>query len=162
VNHLRWIVVAVGKLKEPFYRQGAEEYLARLQRYRSVKFVEIPDAPVRPGREGEALRQEAGKIRTSCGEARVVALTERGESLTTSQLAARLESFEATGGDLAFVVGGANGLDQQIEQSATWRLALSALTLPHQLARVVLLEQLYRVESLRRGEPYHREGAPAR
>lgn len=153
--------MAVGKLKEPFYRQGAEEYLSRLQRYRPAKLVEVPDAPVRPGREADALKQEADKIRQACGGARIVALTERGESLTTGQLAARLESLEASGGDLAFVIGGANGLEPGLERSAAWKLSLSSLTLPHQLARVVLLEQLYRVESFRRGEPYHREGAPA-
>lgn len=154
--------MAVGKLKEPFYRQGAAEYLTRLQRYRPAKLVEVPDTTVRQGREADTLRQEADKIRAACGEARIVALTERGESLSTSQLGARLEALEAGGGDLAFVIGGANGLDRGLEEGASWRLSLSALTLPHQLARVVLLEQLYRVESLRRGEPYHREGAPGR
>ncbi len=154
--------MAVGKLKEPFYRQGAEEYIARLQRYRPARLVEVPDATVKPGREPAALRQEGEKIRQACGSARIVALTERGESLTTSLLAARLESLEATGGDLAFVIGGANGLEPELEEAATWKLSLSALTLPHQLARLVLLEQLYRVESFRRGEPYHREGAPHR
>lgn len=154
--------MAVGRLKEPFYRQGAEEYLARLQRYRPAKVVEVADAPVKAGREAEALRQEAERLRQACGNARIVALTERGESLTTRQLAARLEAQEAAGGDLAFVIGGANGLEPGLEREAAWKLSLSPLTLPHQLARVVLLEQLYRVESLRRGEPYHREGAPLR
>ncbi|MBM3274450.1 MAG: 23S rRNA (pseudouridine(1915)-N(3))-methyltransferase RlmH [Candidatus Sericytochromatia bacterium] len=155
---MRWILVAVGKLKDAHYRDGAAEYLARLARSRPFKLVEISDAPVKPGREAAALREEAERIRLACGGARIVALTERGEQLSTSQLAAKLGAQEALGGDLAFVIGGANGLEGDLERGADWQLALSALTLPHQLARVVLLEQLYRVETMRRGEPYHRAG----
>jgi 23S rRNA (pseudouridine1915-N3)-methyltransferase len=155
---LRWIVVAVGKLKEAHYRDGTAEYLARLARSRPFKLVEIADSVVKPGREAAALREEAERIRKACNGARIVALTERGEQVSTAQLAAKLEAQEALGGDLAFVIGGANGLDVEVERGAAWQLALSALTLPHQLARVVLLEQLYRVETMRRGEPYHRAG----
>ncbi|MBM3269642.1 MAG: 23S rRNA (pseudouridine(1915)-N(3))-methyltransferase RlmH [Candidatus Sericytochromatia bacterium] len=158
---MRWIVVAVGRLKEPFFRQGADEYLARLGRYRQVKLVEVPDAPVRQGREADALRQQADRIRQAAGGAKIVALSERGEQLATDALAARLEILEGVGGDLCFAVGGANGLDPALERDAAWLLGLSRLTLPHQLARVVLLEQLYRVETVRRGEPYHRAGDPA-
>ncbi len=157
---MRWIVVAVGKLKEPFYRHGADEYLSRLQRYRQVSLVEVPDAAVRAGREPDALRQEADRIRQAAAGARLVALTERGQQLSTEELASRLETLEGQGGDLAFCIGGANGLDPEVERDAAWCLGLSTLPLPPQLARLVLLEQLYRVETLRKGEPYHRGGAP--
>ncbi len=154
---MRWIVIATGRLREPFYREACAEYLGRLQRQRSVTAIEIDEVPPRAGDVQRAARLEAERLRKAAGPARIVALTERGEALSTERFAARLEDLERGPGDLAFVLGGPAGLDPELERSATWRLALSSLTLPYQLARLVLLEQLYRAETLRRNEPYHRQ-----
>jgi 23S rRNA (pseudouridine1915-N3)-methyltransferase len=87
----------------------------------------------------------------------VVALDERGDQLTSLELAKRLSVWQARGQDLALLVGGAEGLAPSVMERAQERLALSRLTLPHRLARLVLLEQLYRAATILRGEPYHKE-----
>ncbi len=89
--------------------------------------------------------------------ARVVALDERGEELTTAQLARLMARWAAAPGPTAFVIGGPEGLDDEIKSRATLRLRLSTFTLPHALAQVLLCEQLYRAASLLTGHPYHRE-----
>ena len=122
--------------------------------------VEVGDVAPRGGRVLEAVRQEGeALLRVSQGMIRV-ALSERGEQWDTRILAERLARWRDEGRDVAFLVGGGEGLDPDLEASADTRLGLSRLTLPHELARVVLLEQLFRVESLWRGSPYHREGPP--
>jgi 23S rRNA (pseudouridine1915-N3)-methyltransferase len=124
----------------PGWAQGArDEYLARMPRGYEVSLVTLKPA---------AEKQLAAKIPAG---ARVVALDERGKDLTTRQFAALLS--EPT----AFVIGGADGLDAQIKKRAALLLRLSALTLPHALAQVVLCEQLYRAATLLTGHPYHRE-----
>lgn len=153
---MRWIVVAVGRLKETHYRDGVAEYLGRIARSRPISLFEIPEDDGSGGRERDAMRREAERIRQASGRARIVALTEHGNTLSTVAFASRLEALETQGGDLAFVLGGPNGLDPDLERDAAWRLSLSPMTLPYQLARLVLLEQLYRADSIRRGEPYHR------
>ena len=85
-----------------------------------------------------------------------VALDERGETMTTAQLAGRLEEWMTRGRDICFLIGGADGLDNEIRGSADLVFSLSRLTLPHALVRVVLAEQLYRATSIIRGHPYHR------
>lgn len=139
---MRWTVVAVGKAKESYFREAAATYLARLNHYRSVNLVEI--AP------REVLRHGAGDLR--------VALDEHGELLDTRGLAGKLATFEQRGErGITFILGGPDGLTPEELASCSWRLSLSPMTLPYQLARVVLLEQLYRCESLRKGEPYHHD-----
>jgi 23S rRNA (pseudouridine1915-N3)-methyltransferase len=86
-----------------------------------------------------------------------VVLDERGDALTTKQLAERLESWQAGGENVALIIGGPDGLDPQFKATAHERLRLSSLTLPHALVRVILAEALYRASSLLRGHPYHRE-----
>ena len=154
---MKWSIVAVGRIKEPFYREAIAEYAGRLKRYRPIELVEIAEERLIPGREAHVMRAEAERIRAACKGSEIIALTERGAQLTTVQLAQKLESFEAQSmGSLAFVLGGPQGLDAELEREARWKMGLSALTLPYQLARLVLLEQLYRCETLRRGEPYHK------
>lgn len=163
---MRWTIMAVGKLKEAHFLAGVAEYLKRLGPYRPVEVVEVPDEKIEPGlrgpqaaeREGQAMRREADRILNAVRPgAFLVALTERGEQIDSLALARRLEACEHEGHrELVFVLGGANGLDRTVLDRADWTLGLSRLTLPHQLARVFLLEQLYRAERIRRGEPYHR------
>jgi len=88
---------------------------------------------------------------------RIVVLDERGTSLTTKALAARLQAWQEEGGDVALVIGGPDGLDPQFKAAARERIRLSDLTLPHAMARVLLVEQLYRAWSVNAGHPYHRE-----
>lgn len=128
-----------------------------------VQLIEVR-AERRPSKAPKAaelakiVAAEAGRIRAALpGGCAVVALDEAGKSFTTSQFARRLETFRREGLDVAFVIGGADGLDRGLKQSASLVLSLSALTLPHQLVRVLLVEQLYRGVSLLHHHPYHRE-----
>jgi len=150
-------VLAIGRDRSGLFAPGVEEYLGRLSRTLKVELVELPEARRHAGtprareEEGETL---LGKLRP--GE-RVVALDERGDQLTSQELARRLAGWQARGQDLAFLVGGADGLAAAALERAHERLALSRLTLPHRLARLLLVEQLYRATTILRGEPYHKE-----
>jgi 23S rRNA (pseudouridine1915-N3)-methyltransferase len=113
---------------------------------------------VKPTEMKKIVAVEGARIRAALAPGcAVVALDERGRSFTTSQFARRLESWRREGRDVAFVIGGADGLEPGLKLSASLLLSLSSLTLPHQLVRVLLAEQLYRGVSLLHNHPYHRE-----
>jgi 23S rRNA (pseudouridine1915-N3)-methyltransferase len=149
-------VLAVGRDRSGLYRPALEEYARRLEHYARFEVVEVPEARRHAGtprardEEGEALL-----ARLRDGE-RVVALDERGKEPSSQELALRLGGWLAGGRDLAFVVGGADGLSEAVRARADESLSLSRLTLAHRLARLVLLEQLYRAFTILRGEPYHK------
>ncbi|BBL79144.1 ribosomal RNA large subunit methyltransferase H [Rubrobacter xylanophilus] len=154
----RTTIVAVGRLRG-WAAEGCEDYLRRLRRYFPVEIVEVPEADMnRLGRE-EALREEAGRLlRRLPGDAHVVALDrESGNPYTSEELARRrLEPLAVSGrGHVAFVIGGPLGLSPEVLRRADERWSFGPVTLPHALARVVLLEQLYRAVKISRGEKYH-------
>lgn len=154
---MKWSIVAVGKVKEAYYREAIADYMGRLQHYRSVALHEVPEEKLVAGREAQVMRKEAERIATACPPGLRIALTERGERVTTVKLAEKLAQFEGMGeSHLTFVLGGPQGLDAEFVRGSAWELSLSPLTFPYQLARLVLVEQLYRCETLRRGEPYHK------
>lgn len=137
---------------------GCAEYERRLPRNWNFELVEIRPEQ-RPGGADTARVQaaEAERLRAALPRgARVVALDERGESWSTKQFAARFERWLQDARDVAFVVGGADGLDPAFREAAELALSLSALTLPHGLVRVLFVEQLYRVASVLQGHPYHK------
>ena len=159
---MRWTILAVGKVKESYWHAALAEYLKRLQPYRPVDVVELPDEKADPGQTPalieQARRREGERILAAVkpGTA-LVAMWENGQQLDSVALSERLARMDHEGAkEAAFVIGGANGLDPAVLARADWKLGLSKLTLPHQLARVVLVEQLYRAERIRRGEPYHK------
>jgi 23S rRNA (pseudouridine1915-N3)-methyltransferase len=123
--------------------------------------LEIVDIKPEPRVDGKPvaklLAAEAARIRAACRGAKVVALDERGQTWTTRMLADALARWRDDGQDVAFVIGSADGLAEEVKRGAAAVVALSALTLPHGLVRVVVAEQLYRVLSLLGGHPYHRE-----
>ena len=138
---------------------GYRDYAKRMPPGTSMQLVEIK-AEARTGGKSVAqmLAAEAARIRAALPKgARAIALDERGKELTTCGLAVQLEAWMREPGALAFVIGGADGLDAALKKSAAMQLRLSALTLPHGLARVLLAEQLYRALSIIGGHPYHRE-----
>ena len=141
---MRIQILAVGKLKGPGYRELADEYLKRLTRYTQCE-------------ERELLRERALESALP-NSGRIVALTVDGKALTSLTLARQLQTWSDDGGGrLCFVIGGATGLSDAVLRRVHAQLSLSSLTLPHRLARVVLLEQLYRAFTIMRGEPYARE-----
>lgn len=139
---MRYHVVAVGRLRNAGLRATCDEYLKRLRRYAKVEEREVKD---------EARLPEAIP-----GEARLVALSRRGETWSSTELARRTSGWDQDGRDVAFAIGGAAGLPVAVLRRAERIWSLSPLTFPHELARVILLEQLYRAFTIRRGEPYHR------
>lgn len=149
-------MVAVGRDRSGLYAPAVEEYAKRLGRYARFEMVEVAEArrhagtPRARGEEGEAL---LSRIRP--GE-RVVALDERGEAPDSAGFAEQVGRWLAGGRDVALLVGGADGLSREVLERADERLSLSRLTLAHRLARLVLVEQLYRAFTILRGEPYHR------
>jgi 23S rRNA (pseudouridine1915-N3)-methyltransferase len=141
---LRFFILAAGKLKEREVRAIADDYLGRIRRYAKCDEIEVKSAA--------DLASAVPK------DALLVAMEVDGEALTSTELAKRVERWTSTGkGAVAFVIGGAEGIPKELSRSAAARVSLSKLTLPHRLARVLLLEQLYRSLTILRGEPYARE-----
>lgn len=155
---MKWTILALGKLKERYLAEGVSDFLKRLGPYRPVVMVELPDEKLDEKDAAGARLREAERLRAAIKPgATVVALSERGEQVDSVVLARKLQALEADGGrELVFVIGSASGLDPAFEAAAHWRLGLSRLTLPHQMARLLLVEQLYRCERIRRNEPYHK------
>ena len=138
---MKLLVLCEGKLRERHFRTAQDAYLARLVHYAPVELREV-----------ERLRERDLPERS-----RVVALDQRGRESTSRELAAWLgKQLASSARGLCFVIGGADGIDAAVLARADEKLALSRLTLPHRLARVLLLEQLYRAMTILKGEPYHR------
>ena len=154
---MRISVIAVGGRQPGWVQEACATYLRRLQSFSPVEMVEIPLARRGRGGEAQARRQEGKAIldRIPTG-ARVIAMDVRGSSLATEQLADHLGRWREDGRDCYLLIGGPDGLDQTCLERADARWSLSALTLPHGLARVVLVEALYRAATLLAGHPYHR------
>jgi len=156
---MRLTVVAVGTRMPDWADAAFEEFARRMPRELPLELKEIKAEPRGGGKPAEALlAAEAGRIRAALPvRCRLVALDERGADLSTQQLAGRLRQWMKTGDDVAFVIGGPDGLAPELKAAAAETLRLSSLTLPHALARVVLAEALYRATSLLKNHPYHRE-----
>jgi 23S rRNA (pseudouridine1915-N3)-methyltransferase len=150
-------LIWVGKTQRGFIQEGVEHYLKRVRSLLPAECEEVRAADHSGRGAAQALKLEAQALLKRIGPAdTVIVLDERGTHLATPQLAERLARLQAQRGkDLCFVVGGAYGLAPQLPARAQLVLSLSKLTFPHQLARVILLEQLYRALSLNAGLPYH-------
>lgn len=159
---MRVTIVCVGKLKEKYWREAVAEYSKRLSRYHKLEIIELADekAPetMSPAQEAEVKEKEGQRILKQISEdAFVVALAVEGNSLSSEELADFVEK-KAVGGisHLVFLIGGSLGLSPEVMKRADFALSFSKMTFPHQMMRVVLLEQIYRAERIRRNEPYHK------
>ena len=140
---MKLTVLAVGRLKEPWVREGCDEYLRRIARHLPIEIVEVKD--------------DAALIARIPPRHRLIALDERGRQVSSEELAGRLAAWMGSSvPGVALLIGGADGLPKDLVARTDEKLALSRLTLPHRIARLVLIEQLYRALSIVRGEPYHR------
>jgi 23S rRNA (pseudouridine1915-N3)-methyltransferase len=143
---MRIVVVAVGRIKERPLRATLDDYLYRIRRYTPCDEIELADAP--------AAKLEP-QFQKHCAEATTIALEVGGRALGSEDFARSLGKAAAKHkGIVAFLIGGADGLPPRISQAASDRWSLSALTFPHRLARLVLIEQVYRAMTILRGEPY--------
>ena len=159
---LRVTVICVGKLKEKFYAQAAAEYVKRLGRYCKLELIELPeqrlpDAPA-PAEIERALSREAEAIRGKIPpSASVVALCIEGRLHSSEEVARLLGSWQQRGEKcLVFVIGGSYGLHPSVKSGAWVQLSMSPMTFPHHLARVMLLEQIYRGCQINAGTRYHK------
>lgn len=144
---MRIHIVAVGKLKESYFRACADDYVGRIGRYARIDEQELKDGPV------EAVEERFRRALTERG--RVVALEVKGQAFSSEKLATWLDRCGQEGQpNVSFLIGGSYGLPEAISRGADLQLSLSAMTLPHRLARIVLLEQIYRAFTILRGEPY--------
>lgn len=134
------------------------EYTKRMPRDATVEIIDIKPEKRAAGNSTENIQQiEAKRITEALGKDMLIALDERGVEVTTLQLADRFKNWQASGRDIALVIGGADGLHISIKQKADWLWSLSKLTMPHGMVRVMLAEQLYRAHSVTQNHPYHRE-----
>ena len=153
-----WLV-AVGHKMPAWITTGFTEYVKRMTREAQIELIEIKPEPRTTGKSvAQMMEAEALRIVTALPkEVLRIALDERGEHFSTKQLAQQMQNWMGGGRDVAFIIGGADGLHESIKNSAQQLLALSIMTLPHGLVRVLLAEQLYRAHSLLHNHPYHRE-----
>lgn len=155
-------LVTVGKVKEKFYRDAISEYAKRLGRYCTLEILEVADEKT-PDGAAQALEQQIiekeGERILSCirDDAYVIALAILGKQRSSEQLAAHIDELTVRGrSHICFVIGGSLGLSPKVLQRADEQLSFSLMTFPHQLMRVVLLEQIYRSFRIIKGEPYHK------
>ena len=149
-------LIAVGRLRETYWRAAADEYKKRLSRFGRFEEIEVPDRPEGP----DALRvlREEGQdvLRRIRPDDEVIALCIDGKPMGSTEFAERLRAREGTGRRIVFVIGGSLGLSDEVIRRSNARLSFSPMTFPHQLARVMLLEQLYRACKINAGERYHK------
>lgn len=159
---MRVTVVCVGKLKESYWREAVAEYSKRLSRYMKLEIIEVADEKtpesMSEAQATEVKEKEGQRILKNVREdAFAVALAVEGEMLSSEGLAAFMEQKEVGGvSHIAFIIGGSLGLSAAVMRRADFALSFSEMTFPHQMMRVVLLEQIYRAERIRRNEPYHK------
>lgn len=155
-------IVAVGKLKEKYLKQGIQEYTKRLKPYANVEIVEVPDekAPENLSEaEMEEVKQKEGEriLSKLPPDTYVITLEIEGKGLSSEQLAKKMNELTTYGrSKIAFVIGGSLGLSQEVIHRSDLSLSFSKMTFPHQLMRLILLEQVYRAVKINRGEPYHK------
>jgi len=147
-------IICVGKLKEKFWQDAAAEYIKRLSRFCKLSIVELSES--KTDDSAEESRDIISAIE-KLGSAYVIALDVGGKALSSEDLAEKINSLGISGtSHICFVIGGSNGFDDSVRKRADFRLSFSAFTFPHQLMRVVLLEQIYRSFKINAGEKYHK------
>ena len=156
---MRTLIVAVGTRMPQWVVQGFEDYASRMPANERIELIEVkPEKQARNMSVEQVLTREARRIEAVLPPActRVV-LDERGRAMSSAELADQITRWRMRGKDIAFIIGGAEGLDRALKSTAAMMLCLSSMRLPHALARVMLVEQLYRAHAIRSGHPYHRD-----
>lgn len=155
-------LICVGKLKEKYLVQGVDEYLKRLSRYCTVEIIELPDEKT-PDNASDALeesikRKEGERILKVLKEdSYCIVLAIDGHMLTSEELANKIDTLGITGNShITMIIGGSLGLSEDVNRRADYRLSFSKMTFPHQLMRMILLEQIYRAYRIIHNQPYHK------
>jgi len=158
---MQLVIVAVGHKMPGWIETGFAEYAKRMPPELRIELREVkPETRSSSNNAATVMQREAARIESVLAslprQCRIVALDERGRDLSTMQLAEQLTGWQREGGDVAFLIGGADGLDPALKARAQMLLRLSSLTMPHGMVRVLLAEQLYRAWSVTQNHPYHR------
>lgn len=156
---MKTTILVVGKLKDKYLKTGIEDYLKRIQRYTPVELVRVKEEP-----KPDAASEERGRAREAeriLAKVRpgdtLIALTEEGKSLSSQRWSnVMVDLLDNARGRLVFVIGSGAGLDSEVKSRANLLLSLSPMTFPHQMALLLLTEQVYRAWTIAKGEPYHR------
>lgn len=154
-------IVAVGSIKEKFFKDAVSEYAKRLSRYVKLNIIEVKDEKtpaMASALEEEKIKEvESERILSKLPNSYVVALTIDGKKYSSEELAKRMEKYDILSkGNLSFIIGGSLGLHKSVIDRTDEKLSFSEMTFPHQLMRVILLEQIYRAYRIRNNEPYHK------
>ena len=140
--------ICVGKIKESFYREAIDEYLKRLSKYHKVEIIEVMDSNVKG--EKELILKKIDK------KDYIVTMEIEGNNLSSIELSKFIDKTLINNSNITFIIGGSDGLDEEIKKISNYKLSFSRLTFPHQLFRVILLEQIYRAFKIINNESYHK------
>ena len=148
-------IIAVGSIKEKYLKDAIEEYQKRLKKYTDLEIVEIKEEGLLPAKQ--AIEKEAEKINKHINEKEyIITLEIEGKELTSEELSKKIEDIMIINSNITFIIGGSYGIDKSIKDKAKYHLSFSKMTFPHQLFRVLLLEQIYRAFKIMNNESYHK------
>lgn len=151
-------IISVGHKMPSWVETACAEYIKRMPRELTLEIIEIKPDKRADGKNSAVVQEaEARRILDAVGKDFLIACDERGQEVTTLQLAEKMQHWQTLGRDASIVIGGADGLHPELKKQADWLWGLSKLTLPHAFVRVLLCEQLYRAYTVIQGHPYHRE-----
>ncbi|MCR2044827.1 23S rRNA (pseudouridine(1915)-N(3))-methyltransferase RlmH [Anaerosalibacter massiliensis] len=155
-------IIGVGKIKEKFMQEGIKEYSKRLSRYCKLKIIEVTDesAPENLSeKEIEIIKEKEGKriLSKLSNNSYIISLDIKGKNFSSEEFSKKIEDITLGGtNDITFIIGGSLGLSEEILNKSNFKLSFSKMTFPHQLMRIILLEQIYRGFRIMKGEPYHK------
>lgn len=145
-------IICVGKIKEKFYREAIEEYKKRLSKYTKIEIIELKDED-----KGSILEKERDSILSKIDKKDyIITLQIEGNNISSSEMATKIENIFITNPNITFIIGGSYGLHDDIKNLSNYKLSFSKMTFPHQLFRVILLEQIYRSFKIINNESYHK------
>ena len=148
-------IICLGKVKEKYLQDGIDEYIKRISKYTQVKIVELEDEGIKDDKV--ALKKEKEKI-LKCLNTKdyIIVLDISGKEMTSLEFADKIDKTLIINSDITFIIGGSYGLDEEIKSLSNYRLSFSKMTFPHQLFRIILLEQIYRAYKINHNEEYHK------
>lgn len=148
-------IICVGKLKEKYLKDATLEYLKRIQKYTKIEVIELEDEGI--SEKSVALRREKDKILKNINPKDfIITLEIEGNQFTSVEFSKKIESLQINYSNICFIIGGSYGLDEEIKKLSQLKLSFSSMTFPHQLFRIMLLEQIYRAYKIKAGESYHK------
>lgn len=148
-------IIAVGALKEKYLKEAVEEYQKRIRKYTDIEIIEIKDEGLLP--PIQAMEKESEKIKKHISEKEyIITLEIDGKQFTSEEFSKKIEDIQMINSNITFIIGGSYGIDQSIKEKAKMHLSFSKMTFPHQLFRVLLLEQIYRAFKIMNNESYHK------